>query len=390
MVQPPNEWVSRAGRLLATAVLLRETPSHPDPDNLLDALTQSLLYCDALAREGGIDEATRRCAGALVCRRLDEAIAGTPWGSTAVPAHELRRRSGLTVDDSQVVGLVDGWAADHQAEREPMELVHAALALDAASPAAGSGAAPLEVARERLGRLLGDRSAASSPMAARPVSARVAPTTPRMSDVMPVWVLASLAAVALTLLFVALRISVNSDSDPVFASLRAIDVNAADRPASSPALSPAVAAALAPRLATFLKQDIDAGLVLVNDMPDKSVITIRADSFFEPGSAVIADPARMFPLMGRIAAGLNAVPGQALVAGYTDAEHDHSVLYPSNWHLSQDRANVVTAILAESVDPQRLTAQGRADSEPAQDNATVQGRSDNRRVDITLVVGQPS
>jgi type VI secretion system protein ImpK len=151
---------------------------------------------------------------------------------------------------------------------------------------------------------------------------------------------------------------------------------------------PAVVVPPPPRLATFLKQDIDAGLVSVSDLADKSIVTIKGDGFFEPGSAVIAD--RMLPLMGRIAAGLNAVPGQALVVGHTDSQPIRSVRYPSNWHLSEDRAKAVLAILAQTVVPQRLRAEGRADSEPVADNSSAAGRSRNRRVDITLLVSQPS
>jgi type VI secretion system protein ImpK len=289
--------------------------------------------------------------------------------------------------DAQVVAHIDAWlAAPERFDVESMRLLHAALSLAPDREDTASSARSMGDARGRLARGLQPPSASRTAS----LAAVATPSTRRLRDVAPVWVLAAVGSVAMMLLFVALRISINADSDPVFASLRAVDVSAADLPASSPALSPAVAAALVPRLATFLKQDIDAGLVLVDDLPDKSVVTIRSDIFFEPGSAVIADPVRMFPLMGRIAAGLNAVPGHALVAGHTDTRHDHSVLYPSNWHLSQDRANVVTSMLAESVDPQRLLAQGRADSEPVGDNATAQGRSDNRRVDITLVVSQPS
>jgi type VI secretion system protein ImpK len=338
----------------------------------------------------------------MICRRLDEAVASTPWARVATAAPGFEHRFAGATTDADVASWARAATSQARPDRDAMALLHAALALSVPSASSFGDIDPagdvqlLQEARRRLAQRL---RAASKPEAAmnpatgpapQPAAQPAAQQAARLRDVVPVWVSAAAGALVATLLFIGLRVSINARSDPVFAALRATDVSSVDLPAASPALSPAVAAALAPRLATYLKQDIDAGLVLVNDLPDKSIVTIRSDSFFEPGSSVIADPDRMFPLMGRIAAGLNAVPGLAMVAGYTDSRPDHSVLYPSNWHLSQDRANVVTSILAESVDPHRLTAQGRADSQPVGDNATAQGRSDNRRVDITLVVGQPS
>ena len=41
-------------------------------------------------------------------------------------------------------------------------------------------------------------------------------------------------------------------------------------------------------------------------------------------------------------------------------------------------------LLAASVKPERLNAEGRAETEPVADNATADGRARNRRVEITL------
>jgi type VI secretion system protein ImpK len=62
------------------------------------------------------------------------------------------------------------------------------------------------------------------------------------------------------------------------------------------------------------------------------------------------------------------------------------VRFPSNWHLSQERANAVKTFLATAVPPERLRAEGRADAEPVEPNDTPAGRSRNRRVEVTLFV----
>jgi len=93
------------------------------------------------------------------------------------------------------------------------------------------------------------------------------------------------------------------------------------------------------------------------------------------------------PLLARIAAGLQATPGTVLITGHTDNQPIRTLRYPSNWHLSQDRANAVKALLGDSgVKPERMRAEGKADGEPVESNATPAGRARNRRVEITLIV----
>jgi type VI secretion system protein ImpK len=73
-----------------------------------------------------------------------------------------------------------------------------------------------------------------------------------------------------------------------------------------------------------------------------------------------------------------------LITGHTDNQPIRSLRYPSNWDLSKARADAVKAVLAQTVRPERLRAEGRADSEPVAPNDTPQGRAQNRRVELTL------
>ncbi|MEC4890929.1 MAG: OmpA family protein [Nitrospira sp.] len=60
--------------------------------------------------------------------------------------------------------------------------------------------------------------------------------------------------------------------------------------------------------------------------------------------------------------------------------------YPSNWELSKARANGVVRYLVEKggVDSSRLSSMGYGDSRPAATNATEEGRTSNRRVEVVL------
>jgi type VI secretion system protein ImpK len=85
----------------------------------------------------------------------------------------------------------------------------------------------------------------------------------------------------------------------------------------------------------------------------------------------------------RIGAALARLPGRVLVTGHSDSAPIKSLKFPSNWHLSQARAETVMVMLAETTgDPGRFTAEGRADTEPRVPENPRDAR--NRRVEITL------
>jgi chemotaxis protein MotB len=61
--------------------------------------------------------------------------------------------------------------------------------------------------------------------------------------------------------------------------------------------------------------------------------------------------------------------------------------FPTNWELSTARASNVVRFLQDSVgiEPTRLQAVGLSQYHPVASNATVQGRSQNRRIEIALL-----
>jgi type VI secretion system protein ImpK len=66
------------------------------------------------------------------------------------------------------------------------------------------------------------------------------------------------------------------------------------------------------------------------------------------------------------------------------------VRFPSNWNLSQERAEVVQRLLAARLaTPGRVRAEGRADTEPVAPNDTPDNMARNRRVEVMLLVPPP-
>ncbi|MBP6563660.1 MAG: type VI secretion system protein TssL, long form [Neisseriaceae bacterium] len=138
-------------------------------------------------------------------------------------------------------------------------------------------------------------------------------------------------------------------------------------------------------LTPFLRNEIDRNLVQVKDEMGRSTITIMGDGLFESGSADVRD--QYFPVLARVSQALNSVEGQVVVAGYTDDRPINSLTYPSNWHLSQARADAVRTILMKYINEgSRIRSEGRGASNPIVENSSAENLARNRRVEITLLV----
>ena len=138
-----------------------------------------------------------------------------------------------------------------------------------------------------------------------------------------------------------------------------------------------------PHLRELLANDISSGLLTVNEINGRDVITLTGDNIFKSGSATVSDV--YISVLSRIASALNTLPGNIRITGHTDNRPIRTMRFPSNWHLSQERADSVMAILINrGLDSSRLTAEGSADAYPLASNDTAEGRSRNRRVEIDL------
>lgn len=375
-----NPLVAAASPLLSAAPRIRSMAQHPNPAGLKDALADGIRKFEAQARAEGLPNEQVIAGRYILCTLLDESAASTPWGGSGVWANQslLVQFHNETWGGEKIFQLMSKLAENVAANRNLLELLYVVLSFgfEGRYRVANDGKAQLDSIRTRLSQMLRQQRGGGD----KTLSPRwegVPAKDARLGEGIPMWVVMSLAALVLMVVYVALRLSINAHSDPVFATLRGLDAKAAPVVAPPPP-------APAPRLAQLLKPDVDAGLITVRDLADRSIVVIKGDGFFEPGSAVLAD--RVRPLIGRIQAALQAMPGPVLITGHTDNQPIRSLRYPSNWHLSQDRANAVKTQLATTLKPERLRAEGRADAEPVGDNASPAGRAQNRRVEITLFV----
>jgi type VI secretion system protein ImpK len=154
-------------------------------------------------------------------------------------------------------------------------------------------------------------------------------------------------------------------------------------PVKPPPPPPPVQAVQPDPLYVFLKPEIDQGLVSVLGDHAMPIVRIRNTGMFASGSATVAPS--YYHLLQRIGEALKAEKGPVTVDGYTDNQPIKTVQFPSNFQLSQARADAAKAIIAKALgDPGRITAQGHADADPIASNATAEGRDQNRRIEVVL------
>ena len=378
-----NPLLALANRLLAVVPQLRATAHLADPAALKESLAQGLRDFEARARRQGISAERVMAARYVLCTVLDEAAASTPWGGSGVWGRHslLAMFHNETWGGEKVFQLMAKLAQDPATNRDLLELIYAAVCLgfEGRWRVIEGGAAQLEAVRDRLAQIIrSERGDFAAPLAQN-WRGRNLPKRPLLTW-LPLWVSTAVAALLVLGLYLLMSFSLGGLSDPAYAEIHQLRLAPPSVP-TPPAPPPPAAK---PRLARFLDAEIRAGLVSVRDDADRSVITVRGDGLFAPGSASLA-PERE-ALMQRIAQALAQVEGAVLVVGHTDNQPIRSVRFPSNWHLSEERAKAVSELLAaQGVAKARLRAEGRADGEPMVGNDTPAHRAINRRVEITLV-----
>jgi chemotaxis protein MotB len=121
------------------------------------------------------------------------------------------------------------------------------------------------------------------------------------------------------------------------------------------------------------KTDIRPGLQSVRFESGKADIRPEFEPrLVEAGEMLVANPGVMVEL-----------------AGHADPHEAVSAQFPSNWELSQARAEAVKQYLVAKfgIAPERLTAHGYADTQPMAPNDSDEGMAKNRRVEFR-VTGQ--
>jgi chemotaxis protein MotB len=138
-----------------------------------------------------------------------------------------------------------------------------------------------------------------------------------------------------------------------------------------------------------MKAEVEQGQVTITKLADRLSVSMVDRILFPSGEAEItADGLKVLQRVGNVLK--NAEEKIIRVEGHTDNVPISGKLtdkFPTNWELSTARASNVVRFLQEKVaiDPDRLEAVGLSEFHPVASNATAEGRSRNRRIEIALL-----
>jgi chemotaxis protein MotB len=138
-----------------------------------------------------------------------------------------------------------------------------------------------------------------------------------------------------------------------------------------------------------MQGEIAQGQIQITRLADRLSVTMVDRILFPSGEAGIT-PAGL-RVLRRVGNVLKNTQGKVIrVEGHTDnvaISQNLRGTFPTNWELSTARASNVVRFLQDSVgiDPERLQSVGLSEYHPVASNATAQGRSQNRRIEIALL-----
>ncbi len=376
-----NPLVAAANPILSAVPRIRAQLSHPNPTALREHMLQLMAKFEQLARSRGVSPERILIGRYALCTLVDEAVSATPWGGTADWANRA-----LLITLHQ-----EGWGGEkffqvlNKLAENPVEQIDLlelfyvclALGLEGRFRILDNGRAQLESLREKVALLIrnvrGEHERDLSPTW-RGEQTKIGASR----SFFALWAAIAGTAVLLLAVYAYMVFSLNGASDQVaFGKLRAT--------VPQPAVPVVNSVPIPPRLSKFLEPEIKQNLVTVRDERNQSVISLVGDGLFDSGGVTLR--AQYEPVLIRVAEALNAVPGSVLVVGHTDNRPSRSIRFPSNWHLSQSRAEHVAQFLQRQIgDRSRVTAEGRGDGEAIAPNDTDLNRAKNRRVEIILKV----
>jgi type VI secretion system protein ImpK len=374
--------------LLVVAGQLRHSPAHADPEGLRNQLVRDVRKFEGCARSQGLQDATVLPARYVLCSLLDEAVLGTPWGSESVWA-----KQGLLISfhkeawgGEKFFQALERLIAYPSGNLHLLELIYLCLAFgfEGRYRVREGGRDQLEAIRDRLYQTIrtqrGDPEPALSPHW-QGVPGRRDP----LIRTIPLWVLSAVAAALLLVMFTTFNLSLHRDSDPVFQRVANISVPTVEVPRTPPPRPPVEVPPAEPpplTLRMLLKEEIAAGKLEVIDRPDGEMIRIRGDGLFASGKVRVKEG--FLPILARIGAALDQLPGRILIIGHTDSVPIRSRRFASNQQLSEERAQSVRKELEATVGPtDRISTRGMGAANLLLPDAPADGR--NRRVEVTLV-----
>ena len=142
------------------------------------------------------------------------------------------------------------------------------------------------------------------------------------------------------------------------------------------------------QLVAKMKGEIDKGQVTISELKGKLTVNMVEAILFDSGKAEVKREGLV--VLGKVIEILKTVNDKSIrIEGHTDNKPIVDPLtqrYPTNWELSAARAiNVARYLQKQGIEPAKLSAAAFGEFKSVADNATLEGRAKNRRIEIVLV-----
>lgn len=379
-----------AAPLFSLISRIRNRAQHMDPDKLRQSVVAEVRSFENAALQAGIPAQSVKVARYALCATLDDVVLNTPWGGQSSWATQslVGTFHRETVGGDRFYDLLARLEQEPANNIELLEFVYMCLSLGFEGRLRVEQGGPdkhLQI-RQGLARVIRAQRG--------PVERDLAPHWEgvdkpyrALSMWKPVWIALGVTALLLVIEFSGLSYVLSNKTENLVGQMSVIDagpVTELQRRAPPPPPPPPQPQPQIAKVVEFLQPEIDEGLVEVFEKGNTLVIRIKGSGMFGSGSDSLQD--KFQEPVRRVAVALNAEPGTVIVTGHSDNVPIRSARFPSNLALSLAHAkSVMNKMSPELTDPNRLSAEGRADSDPIADNSTREGRATNRRIEVLLV-----
>ncbi|GJE07311.1 MULTISPECIES: type IVB secretion system protein IcmH/DotU [Methylobacterium] len=385
-----NPFLRAAAPLLLLLGRLRVQLSTASFSNLMEQVAASIDDFEKDTRGSGASPEQVRAAKYIVCATADDIVQNIPTDER----HVWTQYSMLSRFFGERVGGVRFFEELEKAKVDPsgnyhlLELIHACLGIgfQGMHRSGGGGAAALQTIQRNLYELLRRTRPLIREVSPRWQGQPIAAEAFRVQ--IPLWATAAVVGVVLLGLFLALRTMLTGNAEAAATDLVSLHPTTeiglqrrvyAPPPPPPPPPPPESQAA---RYQDILKAEIADGSIAVVENGNQIVLRIAA-ALFPPADARVK-PA-FAGLLQRLAGLLDKGAGPIRIVGHTDIFPIKTVRFPSNFELSQARAQAVAEIVKGGLaKPDRIETEGKGADVPIASNATPEGRARNRRVDIVV------
>lgn len=381
-----NPLVDCAGTILSLVTQLKNTASHPDIRLLYQKTVELVREYERQLRDYQIDPETVFNARYALCALIDETVLNTPWGSHSFWSTEslLTSFHRETWGGEHVYQILEIALRAPDQSRNILELIYICMSLGFMGKlrVVERGTIQHDEIRDRIFRTLrphmGDYQKELSPQWQSNEK-----RFNRLRGLVPTWVIMSVLTMIIVGVYMGFSWHLNELSNPIHTEIHALVPWGVSKEAKK--LPPPVEEVdQANTIRRLLQPEIQKGLVEIEGIPGQITIMLNNKGLFASGTAKVATA--IAPVLQKIADALEQTEGEIFVIGHTDNIPIFTPKFPSNWHLSVDRAKAVsTKIAINDALKSRITAEGRGDTEPLYPNDTSKNRALNRRVEIILL-----